>query len=99
MKQKSVPQIKLLLISVLAVVQEDAASYLWAAFLVSYFAQVLFAYYKPYAEPSLDSLQTLSLTVTCLTMFIGIMLQNSYGGDVDPNERSVQVRERIRFGP
>jgi hypothetical protein len=90
---------KLLLISVLAVVQEDAASYLWAAFLVSYFAQVLFAYYKPYAEPSLDSLQTLSLTVTCLTMFIGIMLQNSYGGDVDPNERSVQVRERIRFGP
>jgi hypothetical protein len=84
---------KLLLISVLTVVQEDASSYLWAAFLISYFAQSLFAFYKPYAEPSLDRLQTLSLTVTCLTMFIGIMLQNAYGGDIDPNERSVQVRD------
>ena len=39
---------KVMLISVLSVVNEDADSYLWAAFIVSFASQILFSTLKPY---------------------------------------------------
>ena len=60
---------KLILISVLTVVNEDATSYLWMAFLVSLFALVLQGACRPFSEPFLDNVQAFSQLVTCLTIF------------------------------
>ena len=45
---------KVLLISVLSVVNENADSYLWTAFLVSFAAQILFSTVRPYEDPRGD---------------------------------------------
>ena len=81
---------KLVLISVLTVVSEDATSYLWAAFLVSLFALVGQGAFQPFIEPLLDRVQALSLLVTCLTIFYGLMLTHPEVKTADPKERSVQ---------
>lgn len=81
---------KLVLISVLTVVNADAASYLWMAFLVSFLSLVCHGGCKPYSEPSLDKMQACSLVVTCLTIFYGIMLTHQRVGTADSNERSFE---------
>jgi hypothetical protein len=60
---------KVLLISVLSVVNADADSYLWTAFLVSFAMQILFAICQPYEQQQVDRIQNCSLIVTCLTMY------------------------------
>jgi hypothetical protein len=64
---------KLVLISVLTVVNEDATSYLWMAFLVSLFALICQGACRPFSEPFLDKVQACSQLVTCCTIFCTLL--------------------------
>ena len=85
---------KLVLIAVLAAIAEESTTYLNLAEVVSIGALYIFAYCKPFAEAEVNRLQTITLLVTSLTIFYGIML-NAPQGDVDSgvsNERTAKAR-------
>jgi hypothetical protein len=67
---------KLVLISVIYVISESASVYLWASFLVSFFAHILTTTMRPYSDPRVNRIQMYSLIATCLTVFYGILLDN-----------------------
>ncbi len=84
---------KLVLIAVLSAVAKESTTYLNLAQVVAIGALVVFAYFKPFAEAEVNQLHTLTLLVTSLTIFYGIML-NAPQGDVtsaDSNERSAKA--------
>ena len=85
---------KLVLIAVLAAIAEESTMYLNIAEVVSIGALYIFAYCKPFAEAEVNRLQTITLLVTSLTIFYGIML-NAPQGNVDSgdsNERTAKAR-------
>jgi hypothetical protein len=85
---------KLVLIAVLAAIAEESTTYLNLAEVVSIGALYIFAYHKPFAEAEVNRLQTITLLVTSLTIFYGIML-NAPQGNVDSgdsNERTAKAR-------
>ena len=85
---------KLVLIAVLAAIAEESTTYLNLAEVVSIGALYIFAYCKPFAEAEVNRLQTITLLVTSLTIFYGIML-NAPQGNVDSgdsNERTAKAR-------
>ena len=87
---------KILLISLLpSMVREGATSFLWGTFLLSFVALLATFSLKPFADPKLESLQLYTLTVTCLTIFYGMMLDHENIVTADPRESSVQVRHTL----
>jgi hypothetical protein len=94
---------KLILISILAAISPKSTTFLYTAHVVSFFYFGLFAYMMPSAEPSVARLQFMTLGVTALTIFYGIMLKAPDGGvgsDVDSNERTARVtRPRLYCAP
>ena len=85
---------KLALIAVLAAIAEESTTYLNLAEVVSIGALYIFAYCKPFAEAEVNRLQTITLLVTSLTIFYGIML-NAPQGNVDSGdsiERTAKAR-------
>jgi hypothetical protein len=97
---------KLVLIAVLAAIAKESTTYLNLAQVVSIGALCVFAHFKPFAEAEVNRLQTITLLVTCLTIFYGVML-NAPQGNVDSgdsNERTTKARPsrlciRMRFRP
>ena len=90
---------KLVLIAVLAAIAKASTTYLNLAQVVSICALCVFAYFKPFAEGEVNRLQTITLFVTCMTIFYGIML-NAPQGDVDSadsNERTAKARCHPRY--
>ena len=85
---------KLVLISVLSAISPKSTTYLYTAHVVSFFAVLLFAYTKPYVEPAADQLQFVTLVVTTLSIFYGIMVKAPDGGvdsAIDSNEQTAKV--------
>jgi hypothetical protein len=93
---------KLVLISILAAISPKSTTFLYTAHVVSFFYFGLFAYTMPSAEPSVARLQFMTLGVTALTIFYGIMLKAPDGGvgsDVDSNERTARVTRPRLYCP
>ena len=91
---------KLVLISVLSAISPKSTTYLYTAHVVSFFAVLLFAYTKPYVEPAADQLQFVTLGVTTLSFFYGIMVKAPDGGvdsAIDSNEQTAKVAHPSRL--
>jgi hypothetical protein len=74
---------KLLMISVLTLL-DSTELYMVTGLIVTFAALVLTAQFRPYVDPRLDHLQSLSLIVTCITLFYGLLLTRPIGDVANP---------------